>query len=68
MSERFDSVIEIGFCKAAAEPVKDQVFRLMDGFYCIVDGRTYGTWETKELAEAGMQVEQRRAKARTTWQ
>jgi hypothetical protein len=44
--------------------VIDQVFRLQDGFYCIVDGRTFGTWETKELAEAGMAVERQRADAR----
>lgn len=44
--------------------VADQVFALRDGFYCIVDGRTYGTWDTKAIAEAGMQVERRRADAR----
>jgi hypothetical protein len=43
---------------------KDRVFRLHDGWYCIVDGHTYGTWETKEIAEAGMATERRRADAR----
>lgn len=39
----------------------DQVFRLKDGFYCMVSGRVFGTWDTKELAEVGLLVEQRRA-------
>jgi hypothetical protein len=43
--------------------VADQVFYLKDGFYCIVNGKVFGTWDTKEIAEAGMQVEQRRAAA-----
>jgi hypothetical protein len=43
---------------------KDQVFFLKDGFYCLVDGRVFGTWETKAIAEAGMEVEQRRAARR----
>jgi hypothetical protein len=44
--------------------IVDQVFALKDGFYCIVDGEIYGTWETRAIAEAGMQVEQRRTEAR----
>jgi hypothetical protein len=33
-------------------------------YWCIVDGRTYGSWDCKEYALAGMQVEQRRAAER----
>lgn len=50
--------------RAVAVGVADQVFCLHDGFYCIVRGRTFGTWKTREIAEAGMAVEQRRAIAR----
>lgn len=42
----------------------DQVFALRDGFYCLVDGRVFGTWETLAIAKAGMEVEQRRAAVR----
>jgi hypothetical protein len=38
----------------------DQVFIMGGVYWCSVDGRTYGTWERKEYALAGMQVEQRR--------
>jgi len=44
--------------------VKDQAFALRDGFYCIVDGKVFGTWDTLALTKAGMAVEQRRADAR----
>jgi hypothetical protein len=44
--------------------VKDQVFALRDGFYCIVDGRVFGAWDTLALAKGGMAVEQRRAATR----
>jgi len=43
---------------------KDQVFFLKDGFYCLVDGCVFGMWETKAIAEAGMEVEQHRAAKR----
>ena len=39
--------------------VADQAFALRDGFYCIVNGRVFGTWDTLAIAEAGMKVEQR---------
>lgn len=42
----------------------DQTFFLRDGHYCIVKGRTFGPWPDKGAATAGMQTEQRRAKAR----
>jgi len=45
--------------------MKDRVFQLRDGWYCAVDGKTYGTWMSKAIAKAGMQVEQRRLAART---
>lgn len=44
--------------------IKDQVFAMRDGFYCIVDGRTFGPWALREYAEAGLQVEKRRAELR----
>jgi hypothetical protein len=44
--------------------VKDQAFALKNGFYCIVDGRVFGTWDTLAIAKAGMEVEQRRVAAR----
>ena len=43
---------------------EDQVFALKDGFYCIVEGKIFGTWETLAIAKAGMEVEQRRAAKR----
>jgi hypothetical protein len=43
---------------------KDRVFVLDGAYWCIVDGRTYGTWDRREYALAGMQVEQRRAAER----
>jgi hypothetical protein len=42
----------------------DRVFRNGDGWDCIVNGRVFGTWATKAIAKAGMEVEQRRARAR----
>jgi len=44
--------------------VADQVVRLRDGFYAIVDGKLHGTWDDKATAEVGLLVEQRRAAAR----
>lgn len=41
--------------------MKDRVFQLQDGWYCTVEGRTFGTWMCREYAIAGMAVEQRRA-------
>lgn len=43
---------------------KDRVFHLKDGWYCMVNGQTFGTWATKAIAKAGMEVEQRRAAKR----
>lgn len=43
---------------------KDRVFQLRDGWYCIVNGQTFGTWATKAIAKAGMEVERRRARQR----
>lgn len=40
--------------------MKDRVFQLRDGWYCMVDGRTFGTWVSRAIAVAGMRVEQRR--------
>jgi len=38
----------------------DRVIETMDGFDCIVDGETFGTWRSRREAEAGMKVEQDR--------
>jgi hypothetical protein len=43
---------------------EDQVFALHDGFYCIVDGHTYGPWPMVEYARAGLETEKRRARRR----
>ena len=44
---------------------RDQVFSLREGeFLCMVDGTVFGAWDTAAIAEAGMQVEQRRAISR----
>lgn len=43
---------------------KDRVFRLFDGFYCFVAGRTFGPWPMAQYAKAGLRVEQRRAARR----
>ena len=43
----------------------DQVFSLREGeFLCMVRGRVFGVWDTAAIAEAGMQVEQRRVISR----
>jgi hypothetical protein len=42
----------------------DRVFAMGGAYWCIVDGRTYGAWDCREYALAGMQVEQRRAAER----
>jgi hypothetical protein len=44
--------------------MKDQIFRVKDGWNCIVAGRIFGTWACPEYAKAGMQTEQRRHQAR----
>lgn len=44
--------------------IEDQAFALKDGFYCIVNGKIFGTWATLAIAKAGMEVEQRRAEKR----
>lgn len=41
-----------------------QVYRLRDGWYCMVDGREFGPWADKGPALAGMATEQRRAERR----
>lgn len=46
------------------DPSHDEVYRLHEGWYCIVDGREYGPWLNKGLALAGMATEQRRAEKR----
>ena len=46
--------------------IEDQVFRLADGFYCLVSGKQFGPWPMKGYAEAGMATEQRRAAKRAT--
>jgi hypothetical protein len=46
----------------------DRVFKMYDGWYCLVAGRTYGPWACKAYATAGMQVEQRRARIRLSRQ
>ena len=44
--------------------MSNQVFYLHDGWYAIVNGRTFGTWDNKGAALAGLAVEERRAAAR----
>lgn len=48
--------------------LNDHVFKAKDGWLCIVNGKVYGVWSCKEYAEAGMQVEQRRAASRQSKQ
>lgn len=43
---------------------RDRVVERPEGFYAIVDGREFGVWANKELARAGLRVEQRRLVAR----
>jgi len=49
--------------KAEGE-MKDRVFETSEGWCCTVGGETHGTWMSKAIAKAGMQVEQRRIAAR----
>lgn len=44
--------------------LKDHVYQMRAGWYCVVSGREYGPWAMREYAVAGMQVEQRRASRR----
>lgn len=44
--------------------MENAVFRLHEGWFCIVAGRTFGPWPLKGYAEAGLAVEQRRHRAR----
>jgi hypothetical protein len=45
----------------------DQVICFRQGEYDVmVDGKLYGTWDSREVAEVGLLVEQRRAAARKT--
>lgn len=41
---------------------QDTTFRLYDGHYCLVGGRTFGPWPDKGAALAGLATEQIRAK------
>ena len=43
---------------------RDQVFRDRNGWHAIVDGRVFGSWELREYAAAGLEVERRRADQR----
>lgn len=42
----------------------NQVYRLRDGWYCMVDGREFGTWPDEGSARAGLATETRRAQHR----
>jgi hypothetical protein len=42
--------------------MSDRVFQTDDGWFCAVNGKTYGSWATRSIALAGMQVEQARVK------
>lgn len=44
--------------------MKDRVFQMRDGWYCMVGGKTFGAWALRGYSVAGMQVEQRRLAAR----
>ena len=45
--------------------VQDHIFRVgSGGWYCYVNGKTFGPWQLREYALAGMQTEQRRAEAK----
>ncbi len=39
-------------------------YRLRDGWYVIVDGSRFGPWAERGYAQAGLEVETRRAEAR----
>ena len=43
---------------------KDKVIEKDDGWYCVVGGREHGSWRSRAEAVGGMQVEQRRHRAR----
>lgn len=47
-----------------AQPDKDEVFQLGEGWLCKVGGRVYGMWENKGAAVAGMVTEQGRLAVR----
>lgn len=46
------------------DPSNDHVYRLPEGWFCLVDGRQFGPWLLKGYAEAGIKTEQRRAEKR----
>lgn len=46
------------------DPSHDGVLCDKDGWWCIVDDRTFGPWPYQSLAIAGMATEQRRAERR----
>lgn len=46
------------------DPTNDQVYRLIDGWFCMVDNKNHGPYNSEGAAKAGMAVEQRRAEAR----
>jgi len=52
------------YIKSISFTPADRVVEVDQGFDCIVQGRTFGTWATRELAKAGMRVEQDRANQR----
>jgi hypothetical protein len=45
---------------------RDRIVETEDGWCCIVNGQSFGTWMTRALAKAGMEVEQRRAAERAS--
>ena len=44
----------------------NQVVRLHDGFYAMVEGKLFGPWEFKGYAQAGLATELRRFATRKT--
>lgn len=43
---------------------QDQVIALGGAYWAMVEGHLYGPWEQKEIAQAGLETEQRRAAKR----
>lgn len=50
------------YCPEA--PRDHEPYRLNEGWFIVVAGRVHGPWATKEYAQAGYEVELRRAKKR----
>ena len=46
------------------DPSNDEVYNLIDGWFCEVDRKEYGPYNSKGAALAGMKVEQARAEKR----